>query len=71
METLRTNHAENMEVLRQQGEALRQQNEFLRQQGESLRQQSESLRQQGESLQVLIRGMENMIERTSPKRDSQ
>ena len=31
----------------------------------------EALRQQGESLRGLIRGMETLIERTSPKRDSQ
>ena len=54
-------HAENMEALRSNhAESM----EALRQQGESLRQESESLR-------VLIRGMETLIERTSPKRDSQ
>lgn len=54
-------HAENMEALRSNhAESM-----------EALRQQGESLRQQGESLRVLIGGMETLIERTSPKRDSQ
>ncbi len=61
MEALRSNHTESMEVLRSNhAESM-----------EALRQQGESLRQQDESLRGLIRGMETLIERTSPKRDSQ
>lgn len=58
-------HAENMEALRTgHTESM----EVLR---TNHAQSMEALRQQGESLQVLIRGMETLIEGTSPKRDSQ